>query len=498
MNSGFYVVAEVRNHRRNSTLQTMAGLLCATLFMMGDGAFAQTFSTLHSFAFDEGTSSLGLTLINQMLYGTEEYGSSGSVGGLFSIGTGGAGFTNWYLFPQPDFSTSTNLTGYYPEAGMIADGGVLYGTTSAGGAGNAGTVFRVLAGATNVMVLHHFTAMNPVDFTNGDGATPMASVILSGGMLYGTTHYGGSSGYGVIFQVDTNGNNFSVVHQFLGGTAGTDGANPQAGLVLSGGTLYGTTFYGGTGYGAVYSINTNRTGFKILYNFDGANNGAYPEGGLVAIGNTLYGTTYRGGDFGNGLVYSIDTSGQNFSGVHSFAAVVPDVTNGGFTNYDGMNPASSLTMVNGNLYGTAQSGGSANNGTIYEVTPDGSTFSVLYSFSATESGSATNLDGASPRGPLISSGNMLYGTTQLGGEVGAGTIYRLNLSGSTAELTIHSSTSGPVLSWSTAFDGFTLQSVTDLPANVWSNVTTAPVVDNGFNVVTDRMDSARKFYRLQK
>jgi uncharacterized repeat protein (TIGR03803 family) len=87
---------------------------------------------------------------------------------------------------------------------------------------------------------------------NSDGANPVAGLILSGNTLYGTAEYGGSNIYGTIFRLNINGSNFTNLYTFTGGN---DGANPIAGLVLSGTTLYGTTSSGGSsGSGTVFSL----------------------------------------------------------------------------------------------------------------------------------------------------------------------------------------------------------------------------------------------------
>jgi uncharacterized repeat protein (TIGR03803 family) len=81
-------------------------------------------------------------------------------------------------------------------------------------------------------------------FTNGsDGSAPEAGLILSGNTLYGTAYNGGSADAGTVFKVNTDGTGFATLYSF---TNGSDGANPQAGLILSGTTLYGTAQYGGT------------------------------------------------------------------------------------------------------------------------------------------------------------------------------------------------------------------------------------------------------------
>ena len=47
--------------------------------------------------------------------------------------------------------------------------------------------------------------------------------------------------------------------------------------------------------------------FRILHNFNGGSDGAYPRAGLILSGNTLYGTAYSGGSWGEGTVFSLST-----------------------------------------------------------------------------------------------------------------------------------------------------------------------------------------------
>src|SRR5882672_5093051 len=116
--------------------------------------------------------------------------------------------------------------------------------------------------AQTFTVLHAFTSASGPNATNSDGANPSGGLILSGGTLYGTTVYGGSSGWGTVFAVRTNGSGFTTPHNFTGGS---DGANPSAGLILSNNTLYGTASGGGSlGAGTVFAVNTIGTGFTNL------------------------------------------------------------------------------------------------------------------------------------------------------------------------------------------------------------------------------------------
>src|SRR5439155_15426133 len=155
------------------------------------------------------------------------------------------------------------------------------------------------------------------NFSGGsDGGLPYAGLILSGNTLYGTAENGGSAHAGTVFALNTNGTGFTTLHSFIGSTAGREGARPHAGLILSGDTLYGTANIGGSsGAGTVFAVNTDGTGFTTLYSFtarsinsSGAytnNDGANPVAGLILSGKTLYGTALNGGSSGNGTVFSL-------------------------------------------------------------------------------------------------------------------------------------------------------------------------------------------------
>jgi pimeloyl-ACP methyl ester carboxylesterase len=173
--------------------------------------------------------------------------------------------------------------------------------------------------------------------------------------LYGTT-YASNGGYywGSVFKVNTDGSSFRTLHTF---TDGSDGANPQAGLVLSGSTLYGTTSKGGTtnyvydpvagrgwsGYGTLFTISTDGLNFKNLYSFTNGSWGETAYGGVILSGSTLYGTT----DVGEwGSVFAINTDGSEFMTLHAFAY------------NDGASPTASLILSGNILYGTTEFGGS--------------------------------------------------------------------------------------------------------------------------------------------
>src|SRR5438309_1041226 len=105
--------------------------------------------------------------------------------------------------------------------------------------------------AQTFTLLHTFTSASGSNATNNDGANPSAGLILSGHTLYGAANDGGRSGHGTVFAVNSNGTGFTTLHSF---SSGSGGAYSSAGLILSGNTLYGTD-YGNLGNGTVFAIN---------------------------------------------------------------------------------------------------------------------------------------------------------------------------------------------------------------------------------------------------
>lgn len=278
--------------------------------------------------------------------------------------------------------------------------------------------------------LYSFTS----PFINPDGGVPLSGVMIVSNTLFGTTLYGGSSGYGTVFSINADGTGFTSLYSFDGGS---DGKWPGAGLALSANTLYGATSGGGNGGGTIYSIITDGSAFAPLYQFSpasmnaiGANTNAdgLSPNCLAVSGNQLYGTSSDGGPYVNGTVFVLNTDGTSFRMLHAF-------TYGAgygrfFRNADGSNPG--FVLVSGDtLYGTTASGGSSGYGTVFKLKTDGTGFTVLHNFTlpkGTAGSNGTNSDGVDPR-TLVLSGTTLYGTTEFGGRSGTGTLFKMNLDG---------------------------------------------------------------------
>jgi uncharacterized repeat protein (TIGR03803 family) len=453
---------------------------------------AQTFTNLHSFASssDGANPYAGLILTNNTLYGTAQNGGGAGVGTVFRVNADGTGFTNLHTFtPLSGPFPATNSEGAYPRAGLILSGNTLYGTAASGGSAGRGTVFMVNTDGTGFTNLHTFTALSSLNSTNSDGALPVAGLILSGNTLYGTTANGGSFASGTVFAFNTDGTGFTNLHSL---NYGSDGAIPRATLILSDNTLYGTAQAGGSsGYGTVFKVTTNGTGFTTLHSFAALSNstnaeGANPLAGVILLGNTLYGTAGNGGSSGKGTVFRVNTDGTGFTNLHSLTP-----------STEGATPYAGLVLSGDTLYGTTSAGGSSSNGTVFAVKTDGTGFTIPHGFTATPA-PYTNIDGAIPYAGLILSGNTLYGMAAFGGSSGHGTVFSLSLgSVSAPQLTITPSGANFILTWPTNAAGFSLKFTTNLgSSDLWTTVSPEPTIVNGENTVTDPISDTGRFYRL--
>jgi uncharacterized repeat protein (TIGR03803 family) len=278
---------------------------------------------------------------------------------------------------------------------------------------------RVAASAETV--LYNFSS-------ESSGMNPAARVIFdAAGNLYGTTPYGGQTSCGqyyncgVVFELQPDGQGGwteSVLYSFKGGN---DGGNPYAGLVFdTAGNLYGTTIIGGdtscgkgAGCGTVFELSPGSGGSwteTVLYRFTGGNDGSTPYSDLVIRQGNLYGTTEFGGAHGTGVVFELSPNGNSWTEtvLHSFRA---------YGSGDAANPVGGVTFdAAGLLYGTSLLGGTLGGfGAVYQLKPSGQgwTESVLHSFAFA--------DGAYPEYVRLiqdDSGN-LYGSTAYGGKSGA-------------------------------------------------------------------------------
>jgi len=270
-------------------------------------------------------------------------------------------------------------------------------------------VANATAHAQGFSVLYNFGS------NTGDPYKPAYSGIVAQGRdgnLYSTAPGGGTC-CGAVFQITPAGN-LKVIHNFTG--SNNDGAFPQGGVTLgSDGNFYGTTYEGGSvTAGAVFKVTPGGTA-TTLYSFTGGSDGAYPYAPPVeGTDGNFYGTTTEGGNTvkcgsGCGTIYKITPAGA-LTTLYQF-----DITHGYF-------PYGPLVLgTDGNFYGTAPNGASANSGVVFKITPAGK-FTLLYGFDGTH--------GENPFGGLVqgADGNF-YGTTINGGSTGGGLVFKITPGG---------------------------------------------------------------------
>jgi uncharacterized repeat protein (TIGR03803 family) len=278
------------------------------------------------------------------------------------------------------------------------------------------------------------------NFTGSDGGDPFAGPVLDHGNLYGTTNSGGVHGSGAVYKLSQHGSSW-ILNPLYSFAGAADGAGPGFGTLAIGsdGTFFGTTEGGGL-FGVAYNLKPrpNPCGSilcpwndNVIWIFGRGTDGAQPLSGMTfdSAGN-LFGTTSVGGTTGNGTVFELTRSGQTWTEttLYNFAG-----------GTDAVSPVAGVSIdASGNLYGSSPFGGANGAGAVFKLTKSGSgyTESVIYNFTGGN-------DGQAPTGGVIvdAAGN-LYGGTFFGGVNGGGTIYKLAPSGGGYTLTTLYSFSG--------------------------------------------------------
>jgi uncharacterized repeat protein (TIGR03803 family) len=361
---------------------------CGTMFSLNLQSGVQ--NLVYSFCSQEGCAdgqvpSAAVLDVNGTLYGTTQFG-----GGNPDCYEGLACGTIFSLDPQTRVekvlysfcSQNRCRDGIYPAGGLINIGSLLYGSTSQGGdcryGSGCGTLFSFDLTSAAEKVLYAFCVPNECT----DGAYPSALVDVNG-TLYGTTSGGGAGVYchrnrrivsscGTVFSLNPATGAVTFLYSFCSQRKCKDGKEPEAGVINANGTLYGTTASGGSkGAGTVFSLNPATGGESVLYSFCSQANcadGEYPDAGLIEINGALYGTTIFGGAYGHGAVFSLDPETGTETVLYSFCSQANCA--------DGAAPWSSLSDVNGTLYGMTEEGGTGENctlelgcGTVFSITP---------------------------------------------------------------------------------------------------------------------------------
>ena len=337
---------------------------CGIVFRMTP---AGAFTVLHAF----GSNSSAVYPYSRLLQASDGYFWGTTTGQ--ENGNGAA--TIFRMAPTGAMTFMSELGG--PSFSNLVQGadGFIYGTTTDNGPGpcswrstsclptaGSGTIFKVSPAGGAVTYIHAFSGP--------DGAKPYAGLLpLGDGSLIGTTSAGGARNLGTVYKISTSGA-FTTLHSFAGGA---DGANPAYSPLIqtSDGIFYGTTQFGGSAVnsGTVYKMTADGT-VTVLHAFTGvlvrtgeplpttAMDGLQPGAGLVqAPDGNLYGVAGGGGGFAGGTAFVVTKAGV-YTQLYAFAGVA-----------EGGSPTATLIVgPDGNLWGTAQYGGTFNRGVIFKMT----------------------------------------------------------------------------------------------------------------------------------
>jgi len=295
-----------------------------------------------------------------------------------------------------------------------------------------------------------YSILTSFDSSNGSNvfATPLIDTL---GNVFGTTQNGGSGNCGVLYELVNNGEGSYTNRTLHNFTCGDDGREPYGGVVMdSAGNLYGTASAGGGAHktGVVYEL-VNRGGglynFEVIHAFSNGNDGGNPQGDLVRFKGSLYGVTLTGGGgkckYGCGTVYRLTKSGGKW--VETVLHVFNDQGDDGYWPWAGV-----ALDSDGNIYGTTSHGGSFWHGTVFELSPQGGSFSAPEGSGSYKETILHNFHGAADgchilSGVVLDSAGNLYGTAPQCGKDSDGTVYQLKRSGSKYGFRVILTFSGP-------------------------------------------------------
>jgi uncharacterized repeat protein (TIGR03803 family) len=241
-----------------------------------------------------------------------------------------------------------------------------------------------------------------------------------------------------------------------------EGGHPVAALIrATDGNFYGTTQ--DPGDGTVFKMTPDGV-VTIVHAFTGVTDGKWPRAALIqATDGKLYGTTFVGGGSGDGTVFRMTPDGTSFTVLHAFT----------FGTDGGNSEAPLIQATDGNFYGTTRYN-------IFRMAPDG-TVMILHAFTGSP-------DGAGPGATLIQAtdGNF-YGTTVAGGSAGFGTVFRMTPDGTVTILHSFDPESGGCCAPRTALlqglDG-NLYGTSEDSAPNWTGYLFKVTMDGTFTVVT--------------
>jgi autotransporter-associated beta strand protein/uncharacterized repeat protein (TIGR03803 family) len=402
---------------------------------------------------------------HENIFGTTNGGGAFSSGSVFEVSASSHTITTLASFSGDN--------GSLPQSNLVIDqNGNLFGETQDGGLDSfGGTVFRV-DGVTHALT--DLVQTGPTSQTSAPIGTPLFD---SQGNLTVASLQGGTSGIGSVVEVAAGTNVAMTTATFNG----QNGAFPQGGVIADGsGNLYGVA-QGGVGFslsnhtpgaGTVYKLLATTHQLVTVAQFDGGTGGSGPVGELVLDNNgNLFGVTQRGGTSDKGTIFEIMAGSGTVTTLASFDSVH------GSGPFAGLLPDS-----RGNLFGTTSAGGTSGLGTVFELASGSQAITTLVDFN--------RANGATPLGSLaVDRFGNLFGTTQSGGANNQGTVFELTPIGT---WTGNTGTSwGDMGNWSGAAPGAVGVTTNTETAVFNQNAPNSPLaIDAGRNIKNITFDTA--------
>ena len=305
---------------------------------------------------------------NGKMYGITQEGGLHGYGVLFEWDPS----KNVYI-KKLDFNWLDN--GSYPNGQLLqTKDGKLYGMTQQGGVYGYGVLFEWNP-ETNIFI-------KKLDFNDTiSGKYPQGSLLqLSNGKLYGMTSTGGVNGHignadtwygdGVLFEWNPTTDIFIKKLDF---DRCVKGSRPRGSLIqANNGKLYGLTSEGGASdQGVLFEWDSEYNNFTKKIDFEYAEIGSNPIGPMIKAGNLkLYGTTQNGGLYNSGVLYEWDP-------LTNICSKKVDLFKGNYRSFDG----NSLMLADdGKFYGVIRGGGENSYGIIFKWDPVTNIFSEEYNF----------------------------------------------------------------------------------------------------------------------
>ena len=264
-----------------------------TIFEIPHGS--NTIQDLVSFSGSNGSYPDGpLLLSGGSFYGTTAFGGQFGDGTIFKFTPGGAGLTTLASFDSS--------SGNFAVSNLTMDlSGDLFGFTQSGGANGTGTVFELAAGSDSITALAPFGPPLP----GAENPTPKGDLLIdSQGNLYGVDQFGGSAGFGEIYELAKGSNAITTLASF----DDSNGAVPNYLIMDAAGNFFGTAYAGALRYGAIFELAAGSDTISDIFRFDGADGGA-PNGLFADSAGNLYGTSYGDSSYTSGTIFELSGFG---------------------------------------------------------------------------------------------------------------------------------------------------------------------------------------------